>query len=73
MIRRCQWCSHGFTAKDGETPFTVCALLPPQPVMVNHPEHGATIQWHRPNMSQRGWCGQFSLSVARLLGYGPRA
>lgn len=72
MIRRCAWCRHGFTAMDGVTPFTVCALMPPQPLIVNRPEYGPEMQWHRPNMARHGWCGQFKLSIARLFGYGPR-
>jgi hypothetical protein len=43
--------------------YVVCALMPPTPGRV--PD--------RPMMRPFGWCGQFRLSLLRLVGYGSRA
>lgn len=65
---RCGRCRHGITMMDGETPYTVCTLLPPQP-LVTAPDK---LSWIRPSMAMRGWCGQFRYGILRLFGYGPR-
>lgn len=73
-IKRCGWCKHGIKAMDGETPFTICAVIPPAPVVGPDPETGKDkLHWVRPNMSVKGWCGQFGFSLLRWLGYGARA
>lgn len=66
-IGRCGRCRHGISARDGETQYTVCALLPPQPV------YSDRLTWVRPTMAMLGWCGQFKLGWLRMFGYGPRA
>lgn len=77
-IARCGRCRHGMTAMDGETPYTVCALLPPAPIELNVPHSGAPsvtlrqMTWQRPTMVNVGWCGQFKIGWLRLFGYGAR-
>lgn len=72
-IKRCGWCKHGIQAKDHDgVAFTVCALLPPTHVLGLDGNGKPKLEWVRPNMSQKGWCGQFGFSLLRWLRYGPR-
>lgn len=64
---RCGRCKHGITDMDGETAYTVCALLPPAGNIIE-----GNLAWVRPPMAMRGWCGQFRLGLRRIFGYGPR-
>lgn len=80
-MRRCQWCKNGLDMMDGETPFVMCALTPPTPLTVQRvvatgekPELVTDVRWVRPSMTLKAWCGQFRLSVWKLLRhYGARA
>lgn len=87
MIRRCQWCRDGIPSVDPVgKPYVMCALVPPAGVVVQSivtkpsaeggtgkPEVVTAIQWLRPPMTLRGWCGQFKLSIWKLLSSrGPR-
>lgn len=71
MIRACKRCRFGIPAvealetEDGTTrvDYVICALMPPN--QGKAPE--------RPTMRPVGWCGQFRLSLLRLVGYGARA
>jgi hypothetical protein len=73
MIKRCGWCKNGLKAMDGDTAFVVCALIPPTHVLGTDENGKPKLAWIRPNMSVKGWCGQFGFSLLRWLGYGPRA
>jgi hypothetical protein len=80
-MRRCQWCKDGIPLVDGAgKPYVLCALIPPTAVPVQSvvtrpsaeggtgaPELVTTIRWERPPMALGGWCGQFKMSVRKLL------
>lgn len=66
-MRACKNCKDGIVALDPDRqPYIVCALIPPEPVVVPGPE-GMMVQWVRPSMRLEGWCGQFSRSWRRLI------
>ncbi len=74
QIRRCEFCRHALGARDPDgNRYAVCTLIPPTP-LVTVVEGKAMLQWHRPSMALKGWCGQFKLAVLKLfLDDGPRA
>lgn len=61
-MRACKRCRYAVPAKDGDTPYVICALLPPKIEVID----GKQVQL-RPNMTPVGWCGQFKLSLKRLI------
>jgi hypothetical protein len=77
-MKRCQWCKHALLPnRDAPGDYVICALMPPSPVAVSTPQHGAPdldlVGWHRPAMMLKARCGQFGFSVLRFFGHGPRA
>ncbi len=73
-MKKCRNCRHGIAAQDDEMtpPYVVCALIPPTPVAIVEGGKMA-IRWLRPSMVLNGFCGQFKLSVTKLLFRGSRA
>jgi len=67
MIRACQNCRYGLRAKiqveETWHPVVECRALPPS---VRVSEAGV-LSHHSPVMTPAGWCGQFKLSVWKLL------
>lgn len=61
-MRACKRCRYAVPAKDGDAPYYICAILPPKIEVVD----GKQVQL-RPNMAPIGWCGQFRLSLKRLI------
>jgi hypothetical protein len=71
-MRRCEFCKHGLPQRDGAGNwYRECTLIPPAPTPITHiRDDGMPIlitAWVRPQMALKGWCGQFKMSVARLL------
>lgn len=63
-LRTCGNCSHGIRTQvpnvvDELDNAVICALAPP----VLQPDGG----YHRPMMKPLGWCGQFKVSLSKLL------
>lgn len=54
-MRACKRCKWAIPEKDGNVPFYICALFPPN------------ADGRRPAMTPIGWCGQFKLSLKRLI------
>jgi hypothetical protein len=71
MIRACSRCKNGIPSVDGDgAPFVICALIPPTPITVQtvaDAQIQTAIQWVRPPMTLRAYCGQFRLSAWKLL------
>lgn len=77
-MKQCRFCRHGSPEMDGDAPFIMCRLIPPQPTPITEirEEDGMPIlrtAWVRPAMTPYAYCGQFKLSLKRLLWDGPRA
>jgi hypothetical protein len=62
-MRACKRCRYAVPMKDGDgKEFYSCALLPPRGEVFD-----GKLNWIRPPMSPHGWCGQFKLSLKRLI------
>ena len=69
-MTRCKMCKHGINEIDAgsNTPFVVCTLIPPTPVVVEN-----KVTWQRPAMTPFGYCGQARFSLRKFFFRGPRA
>lgn len=62
-MRSCKRCRFAVPTKDDAgQQFYFCALMPPKGEVV-----GDAVHWIRPPMAPLGWCGQFRLSLKRLI------
>ena len=62
-MRACKRCRYAVPAKDGGgVEFYFCGLLPPKGEVI-----ADKVEWIRPPMAPIGWCGQFKLSLKRLI------
>lgn len=73
-MRRCELCKDGIRRRDGAgAEYVECVLTPPRPVLKQSVVDGKIVDeilWLRPPMALKGWCGQFKLSVFKLLRHG---